>query len=395
MGCGDGRPRFEGITCLIVVDSPLIATVQIGGAMSNLSRRRWARRLLSVAGVEHRSPILASAFRPASLRVAGSMVWRRDQEESLLPAALRPNRDERARPMWAPVKADLVAAGRFDVDGYVKLRSFYIDSGLSVRVQAGRREKQHGVSRTLEAYRRVVPHIPAIMPRIDDHGSAPPFRGGVYLVEELVMGSHPVSRDEIQELAEPLAGLLHRLHRGVGVASHPLSATVHRKMPERWSAFVREFGVDGALDAAVRRLIERDELVEISLAHGDLVASNIMVNGGRIVLIDWEHAGEKPIAFDLAKIHLNSRDPVIAQANLERGLEHSVGHRSGHYSFAEQLALAHVQMLSQHQTRATRAAKAGRSGALAAQTRARLKAITRLLDVDATALAQPDRCAAI
>lgn len=310
---------------------------------------------------------------------------------SLLPAARRPRQDEHSRPMWAPVKSDLVAAGRFDIDGCVKLRSFYIDSGLCVRVQAGQLAKQHGVSRTLGAYRRVAGHIPEIMPRIDDHGSAPYFRNGVYLVEELVVGSHPVSRDEIQELAEPLAGLLYRMHRVVGVASHPLSATVHRKMPERWSEFVREFGVDDALDAAVQRLVERDEFVEISLAHGDLVASNIMVNGGRIVLIDWEHAGEKPVAFDLAKIHLNSRDPVIAQANLERGLEYSVGHRSGHYSFAEQLALAHVQMLSQHRTRATRAAKAGRSGALAAQTRARLEAIARLLDVDATPLAQPDR----
>jgi len=286
--------------------------------------------------------------------------------------------------MWAPVRADLVVIAKFDVDESVKLRGFYADAGRTVRVQVGREDGRHGVSRTLEAYRQVSQHVPDLMPRIDDHGDAP-FSEGVYLVEELVTGSHPVSRDEIQALAEPLAASLLRLHRGIGVSSRALSTVVNRRMPERWRTFAREASVDGMVDAAVRRLIARDELVEISLVHGDLVASNIMIDDGRIVLVDWEYAGEHPIAFDLAKVHLNSRDPDVAQAALERGLQRSVGHRAGHYSFAEQLALAHVQMLSWHRARAARAARAGRSAVLEVHAQQRLQAIARLLEVDTAA----------
>lgn len=203
--------------------------------MPRVSRGRWARGMLSVAGVEHRSPVLASAARVVQLRTAGGKAWRRDVDLSPLPAAVRPNRHGRYRRMWAPVTADLVAVAKFDVVGCVKLRSFYADAGVSARLQVGRGDVRHGISRTLEAYRQVSRHVPELMPRIDDHGPAP-FSRGVYLVEEMISGSHPASRDEIQEVAEPLAALLLRLHRGVGVTSRALSGVVHKQMAERWSA---------------------------------------------------------------------------------------------------------------------------------------------------------------
>lgn len=116
-------------------------------------------------------------------------------------------------------------------------------------------------------------------------------------MEETVQGRKPATRSQIPALAEPL-------------------------------------------DTAVRRLLSRDALLEVSFGPGDLVGSNILVGGDGLVLIDWEFGGERPIAFDLAKVHLHCADSVTTQAALERGLHHSVGGRLDHYSFAEQLALS-------------------------------------------------------
>lgn len=108
--------------------------------------------------------------------------------------------------------------------------------------------------------------------------------------------------------------------------------------------------------------------------------SNILLGEAGLTLIDWEFAGELPIAFDLAKVHLNCADPVAVQTALERGLDHSVGGRSDHYSFAEQVALSHVHMLSWHDMRKDKARAAGSSDEFRTAVTRRLSSIGQFLE---------------
>src|SRR5699024_12667282 len=94
------------------------------------------------------------------------------------------------------------------------------------------------------------------------------------------------------------------------------------------------------IDHAVQNLIERNALLEVSLNHGDLVGSNILVSNEGFVLVDWEFAEHKPIAFDMAKIIINVDDIDSSIAKMHAGLGGVVGQESGHYSLREQIALA-------------------------------------------------------
>ncbi len=331
--------------------------------------------------MERRTAILDFSPRPRRWVFAGTTAWRQDADFGALPDELRRTEGNPSRLVPVPVCADLLRIGKFDVDTEVRLRAFYATAGLSIRLQANAGREASGVARTVRAHEQVSRHVPALMPRVEDHGITNRSRTA-YLVEELLHGSHP-TREQLPEVAEALARQLHLLHQGVGVASCPLSTVVHPQTRARWETFVRTGVVGLALDRAVHRLLERDALLEVSLTHGDLVSSNILVREGRTALIDWEYAGEQPIAFDLAKVHLNSVDQDATQASLQRGLQQSLGYDRDHYAFPEQLALAHIRVLSWHQPRRRKSEAAGRTGFLDRQTRHRLQSIARLLGTEA------------
>lgn len=340
----------------------------------DVSARRWVRALRRVALVEWRSPSLSGRVRPVPLRHSGRKAWAAQTDTGSLPPGVRPEPTD-GHPVRAAVRADAVVIGKFDVAREVRLRSFYTEPGLTVRFQAGGRP--NGVSRTVLAHRAVTPHDPGLMPALEDHGRARPTRG-VYLVERTLPG-RAVRKDELLDLVEQLATRLHRVHQGVGVERRPLSRAVSPHLPDRWGAFADTQALSAGLRTRVAALLDRDDLLEVSFGHGDLVRSNMLLHDGTLRLIDWEYSGEQPIAFDLAKVHLNCPDPQAGFDSLIRGLG-TVGSGPGGYSLAEQIALGHVQALSWDQARRQRAEAAGRLPQLQRRTQQRIEAISALLD---------------
>src|SRR5699024_3359865 len=133
-----------------------------------------------------------------------------------------------------------------------------------------------------------------------DHGT---IRKGVgaYLVEDTVVGE-TATRSQLESLIVPLAQRLRKVHLGVGIKDQHLSKIVGGSYRVRWSNFAKDQNIDPTINDAVQRLIDRNDLLEVSLTHGDLVNSNILVNESDFVLVDWEFAALKPIAFDMSKM---------------------------------------------------------------------------------------------
>ncbi|WP_043055959.1 phosphotransferase [Enteractinococcus helveticum] len=277
----------------------------------------------------------------------------------------------------ARVRAESLLIGKFDVEEEVRLRAFYPDKGLSVRYQTG--GKRNGITRTVDAHDKVHPYAPELMPTIYDHGTIR-NRAGAYLVEDTVVGE-TATRAQLESLIVPLAQRLRKVHQGVGVKEKHLSKIVGGAYRLRWSNFVKAQNIDPTIDDAVQRLIDRNDLLEVSLTHGDLVNSNILVNERDFVLVDWEFAEMKPIAFDMSKMIINVTDLDQAVQDMHSGLGSDIGSQHGHYTFREQIALSVVLTLSWHRNHLAKAEIAKRTDALTRQTSKRLNTLKRLLEI--------------
>lgn len=345
--------------------------------MGTIEPERWASALRRVSEIERKSTTLKTRLLPRKFTYSRRSAWATAAGLAVLPQDQQPELPGIGH-IYARVKAESVLIGKFDVDEEVRLRAFYPRQGLSIRYQTG--GKSNGITRTVNAHKRVHPHAPELMPTIHEHGTI--LKGkGAYLIEDTVQGE-PATTPLVQELITPLTSRLHRVHQGVGTTSKPLHKIVGGFYSKRWNDFVEEReNVDLRIHHAVRDLITRNALLEVSVTHGDLVNSNILVSKDDFVLVDWEFAAQKPIAFDMAKIIINVRDVETTLDEMHAGLGGTIGESSGHYTFREQVALALVLTLSWYPNHAAKAATAGRMGALQRQTTKRLKAIQQLLEI--------------
>lgn len=285
------------------------------------------------------------------------------------------------------MRADVLRLGKFDVEEHVRLRAFHLARrgrrATSLRIQAQADLRAPGVRRAVRARRQVREHAPELAPRLLGHGRLEAHDLD-YLQEELVDGRPPRDRGETElVLGRVLAGLA-RLQRAVGVERRPLSEVTHPDLPQRWERVAAELDLLPSLTAKVAGLLDRDGLVDVSLVHGDLVASNLLLTGAAQaptpVLVDWEHARpRRPIAADLAKLHQSVRTPEVVVERCEQLLGRGV---AGSYTVAEQFALAHAEMLSWHEHRAGRADAAGRRARYDADTGRRVGLLAELLGVD-------------
>ena len=344
---------------------------------------RWRRALTALAVVERRSSALPSSTRWQELSATGPVAHPVPLNPEL-PRGLIPRPGDEAIRITAPVAADAVVIGKFDHGRQVRMRSFYAEQELSARIQAASRrpDAEHGVSRSVRAAQIVGRHRPELVPAMVDHGTV--FAGRTaYLVERTVTGRVPRSTAEILALLPVVAAELAAVQRAEGVTAQRLSAVVPAAFLDRWRGVVEDGHVPAPLAEQIDRLIARDDLLDIGFTHGDLVSSNVLQTQDRVVLIDWEYAGVRPIAFDLAKMHVNAGPAGPAIERLEDALDGLVGHGTGHYSLLEQLALAHVVVLSRFEARMQRAQRARRIEPLERQTRKRVEALQELLALDA------------
>lgn len=342
--------------------------------MPNIGHDRWLTALQRVAMVEHKSKMLKTRFLPRKFEYAKRSAWatsagyaalpKDQQHQETLPGSVRTR-----------VRAESVLIGKFDVDAEVRLRAFYPKSGVSIRYQTG--GKANGVTRTVNAYKRVRRYAPDLMPAVHEHGTILDGRGA-FLVEDTVAGE-TATRAELEAMIVPLTRRLHAVHQGVGITDKRASAVLGRQYLERWTDFVELHKLDPVLDQKVQKLLERDALLEVSLTHGDLVNSNILVDGKDFVLVDWEWSMVKPIAFDLSKMIVNVSDLEQVLVDVQTGLG-DIGSKKSHYTFREQVALALIQALTFYKRQLLRAQKAKRTEALARQTAKRVTALSHLLE---------------
>lgn len=318
--------------------------------MPNIEHQRWDTALSRIAEVERKSRKLRSRLRSRTFTYSKRSAWATEAGFDVLPIdqqhELPGHGETRAR-----VRAESVLIGKFDVEEEVRLRSFYPDKGLSVRYQTG--GKRNGITRTVDAHEKVHPYAPELMPTVYDHGT---IRKGVgaYLVEDTVVGK-TATRSQLESLIVPLAQRLRKVHLGVGIKDQHLSKIVGGSYRVRWSNFAKDQNIDPTINDAVQRLIDRNDLLEVSLTHGDLVNSNILVNESDFVLVDWEFAEMKPIAFDMSKMIINVTDLDQVVQDMHTGLGGGVGSREGHYTFREQIALSIVLTLSWHRNHLAKA----------------------------------------
>ncbi|MGQ9364810.1 phosphotransferase [Azospirillum sp. ST 5-10] len=191
----------------------------------------------------------------------------------------------RRHPVHLPTTAD---AMQISEDGF-RLRVFDLQRDRSYKVVVIDSRYGPGTENERRVRRDVLPGSGIRFPRIDTV-----IRRDGYLLmdEDLVRGRQWTiccdgDRFE-QEIVEPLR----RLARHYGVTRRPLDGM----MP---AAALRD--ADGALPlvAHLRRLVERNPLVAVSLCHGDLSVSNLAVDGGGAIFLDWEMAREDIVGSDL------------------------------------------------------------------------------------------------
>lgn len=344
--------------------------------MANIDHDRWQMALARVREIEKTSSSLKSRFRSRVFTYTKRSAWASTQGFDILPRDQQ-HESSTVGSLKARVAAESVLIGKFDVDREVRLRAFYPAKAVSIRYQTG--GDRNGIARTVDARKKVAPYAPHLMPTIYEHGTIMNEQGA-YLIEETVRGE-TATRGELESIILPLTQQLSEVHRGVGISHRHLSRIVGGMYRKRWSDFVTSQGISETVDRRVQELIDRNALLEVSLTHGDLVSSNILVDGDRFVLVDWEFAASKPIAFDMSKMIINITNFEKALQDMQAGLGGTIGTKPDHYSFREQIALSIILTLSWHKTHLAKAEIAHRTDALARQTAKRLHMVKRLLDI--------------
>lgn len=342
--------------------------------MVDIERNRWVNAMQRVGMVERKSELLKPRLFPRKFNYAQRSAWSTNAGYKTLPQDQQPE-DTELGSVRTRLRAESLLIGKFDVDKEVRLRAFYPEADFSIRYQTG--GKTNGISRTVSAHKKVRRYAPELMPTVHEHGTILGGQGA-FLIEDTVEGE-TATRSDLETLLVPLAQQLHAVHQGVGITDKRASVVLGQHARERWTDFVKLHNLTPELDCKVRKLLDRDALLEVSLTHGDLVNSNILVSNDDFVLVDWEWAMTKPIAFDLSKmiINVSNLDQTLEQMQIGLG---DIGTRKSHYNFREQVALALVQALTFYKRQLHRARKAKRLGPLKRQTTKRVNALSQLIE---------------
>lgn len=342
---------------------------RVGAALSVLER------------LEAAEPALPNTVRPVEFLALDRAVRRpeiADHLRTMLPEPLRGDWDESRATVHrisAPISADVVVLAKFDLSEQVKFRAAYGAAQCSVAVQPDRKDGTSGIAAAVRSHEIVHRYAPGLIPPMLGHGAAD--SGQRYLVERWVDGT-PLTTSErmAAHLAQVLEGL-DQVHRGYGIHTSRPSA-LWRRFAEQWQA-VRDAGlVPTDVGDRVAALIAADRLLRVSWSHGDLVASNIMATDQHVTIIDWEHATERPIMHDAAKLHQFTADkePLLEVLLAEWGRKAG----PGGYRPQEELALLHARFLCRAPSRMAELAGHRRSGLYARQVARQVTLLTQTLD---------------
>jgi thiamine kinase-like enzyme len=220
-------------------------------------------------------------------------------------------RQAAALPLWSdPVEPSDLRGGLSNVNFTVE------DSGRKYVVRIGGDNEPHGVVRKNELAASRAAAAAGVAPRVVH---AEP---GV-LVLEFIEG-HTFTPDDVKDPRHlsRIVELIQRTHReipkylrGPGVlfwAFHVVRDYAH-SLSEASSPDLRQ----------IRRLVAQSEEleqavgpIELIFGHNDLLAANIIDDGKRLWLVDWEYSGFNSPLFDLGGLASNSEMPVKMRETL-------------------------------------------------------------------------------
>ena len=183
-------------------------------------------------------------------------------------------------------------------------------------VRLGEDLPHHGVLRWHELAVSRAAHAAGLSPAI--RFSEP----GVLVMD--FIDSQPLSPERIRDpqLQPRLAKLLHRCHREIPRHLHgPVLTFWPFQIVRSYLQHLKSHGSrwSGRLDAfhgLNERLESRFTGTGLVLGHNDLLAGNVLDDGSRLWLIDWDYAGFSTPLFDLANLATNNDLPLAAEAEL-------------------------------------------------------------------------------
>lgn len=216
-----------------------------------------------------------------------------------------------ALPCWSgPVSPEPVSGGITNTNFRVD------DGGASYLVRIGGNMPVHGIRRTYETACSRAAHAVGVAPEVT-------FAAKGALVIRWIEGRTLEEADVRRpEYLERIAALLRRLHRDG--ARH-----LRGRAPLFWVFHVlRDYGhrlVDDdhrlkdevpALMAVADELAAAVGPIELALCHNDLLPANLLDDGRRLWLVDWEYAGYDTPLFDLANMASNNQMDAAQQDRL-------------------------------------------------------------------------------
>jgi thiamine kinase-like enzyme len=224
-----------------------------------------------------------------------------------------PKKSSRANPLEAALQkaAELpIWHGRVDpvpLRGGITNTNFVVeDAGRKLVVRIGGDIEAHGIVRKSEAAASLAAHAAGVAPEVvhaEPGALVLAFVEGRTFAPEDVKNPSHLSR--IVELVQRCHHDVPKHLRGPGILFWPFHV-------------VRDYGhtldaAPGAPVAKVARLLAQAERleravgpVELVFGHNDLLAANIIDDGKRLWLVDWEYAGFNSPLFDLGGLASNS-----------------------------------------------------------------------------------------
>lgn len=312
---------------------------------------------------------LATSVAPAvTFHHARRVAWRDDVDLPALRRLADPSLHELPPSLGTvavPCRSSLIRLGPASRPDHTRVRSYLqtTDQLRTLKVwvvgggrrKAGRRERM--VRRTIAAYGAYP--APAVLAEGVEYGVH-------FILEPVILGRHPSTAQERLAAAVAIGHDLAAGYRASGISDRRLRDLVRPTFAEGLEAVLDDPGLPwppgrhAAMTAGLRSLVERDLSLPCALGHGDLNTGNVIRDErGRHWLIDWETAGDIPIAFDLRKLLLSSHAPDVAQQRLAADLSGFNGDGVRRYRWPEQLALAMANELALTSVRRRRAAAAG------------------------------------
>jgi thiamine kinase-like enzyme len=194
------------------------------------------------------------------------------------------------------------------VPGGMSNRNFRVrDAGADFFVRIGEDIVEHNVSRLDEAAASRAAALAGIAPAlVHCEPGAMVFRWieGARMTPERLRDPAMLPR---------VAALLRRVHREVG--RHLRGRTLAFWVFHALRDYAARLG-ERALLPTVEALEAAVQPVELVFGHNDLIAGNIIDDGTRLWLIDWEYAGYNTPLFDLAGLASNSDFDAVLAAEL-------------------------------------------------------------------------------